>query len=620
MTEHTQRGFLARLWFGFWDGIDWFRRVVLNLLFLLLVVIILSVWLGGDNIEPLKSGTTLLVQPQGNVVEQYSGTPLERALDELTSNSQPETRLRDLLRALELARTDPQITQVLIDVRQLWSIGMASLQELQTALVEFKTSGKPVYAIGAFMDQYQYYLASLADEVWLERDGLVWLDGFAVYRNYYREGLDKLAVDINLFRVGEYKSAAEPYIRNDMSPQDREANLYLLDGLWQQYLETIAQNRGLPVDVLERSISNYAEQIQQQQGDAAQVALAMSLVDGIKSRPELRAELIQSGTSDGSDSFRQIHFQAYVQRHAGQQSGRSKIGIVVVEGEIISGSGPPGTAGSANVSALLRQAATDKDIKAVVLRIDSPGGDAFASEVIRQELLNLQESGKPVLVSMGDLAASGGYWIAMGADEIWTNPATITGSIGIFGVLPTFQESLAKLGIYTDGVGTTEVAGGLRLDRELSAPVRQIIQALVEAGYSDFLSLVAEQRDMSTAQVDQLARGRVWSGQQALDRSLVDQQGSLQAVIAAAAIRADLGDDYQVQWVEPALTVWESLIIGWSARLLSSLDIDPDKLIPPGHLRLPRQLEARLRQQLEPLLRQYERPGILAHCLCVTPR
>ncbi len=620
MTEHKQRGFLARIWFGFWDSINWVRRAVFNLLFLALVYFVLVLLFAGDGLEPIRNKTTLVLQPQGFVVEQYTGSPFERAYNELTGNNRPETRQRDLIRAVELAKDDQQITQMLIDVRQLWSVGQANLQELQVAINDFKTTGKPVYALGAFMDQDRYFLASLADEVWLEPDGLVWLDGFALYRNYYQEGLDKLAVDINLFRVGEYKSAVEPYVRNDMSPADKEAKRYLLDGLWQQYLETVAQNRGLPVDVLERSINAYAEQIQSHQGDTSQVAMDMGLVDALKTRPEVRAELARFGTSDGSDSFRQINFMNYLQHHPNSGSTKGKIGIVLAEGEIVTGHAEPGLAGSSSISALLRKAATDDDIKAVVLRVDSPGGDAFASEIIRQEVMNLKEAGKPVLVSMGNLAASGGYWISMGADEVWSNEATITGSIGIFGIVPTFQDSLAKLGIYTDGVGTTDVAGAFRPDRALSDEAKQIIQSIIEDGYRDFLELVAEYRDMSTTAVDGVAQGRVWSGQQALDRDLVDQLGGLQSVIKAAAIRADLDDDYQVEWVEQNMSAWESLIVGWSARLLSTLDVDPNTLLKRSQLPLPQQLETRLRQQLEPLLRQYERPGILAHCLCLSPQ
>lgn len=619
MTEYQQRGFLARIWFGFWDGLTWFRRAIFNLLFLALVVFVLALYFGVDGVEPIKSKTTLVLQPQGFVVEQYTGTAFERTFNDLTDNSQPETRLRDMLHAIEVARDDKQIAQLLIDVRQLWSIGFANLQELQVAITDFKSSGKPVYALGAFMEQNQYYLASLADEIWLEPGGLVWLDGFSAYRNYYKEGLDQLAVDVNLFRVGQFKSAAEPYIRSDMSAEDKQARLYLLDGLWAQYLENVAQNRGLPVDVLERSINRYAQQMQTQQGDAAQVAIDMGLVDDIKTRPEVRARLAQQGARDGSDSFRQIHFLNYVRRNASSSSSKANIGIVVAEGEIVSGSAEPGMTGSANLSALLRHAATDNTIKAVVLRIDSPGGDAFASEVIRQEMVNLKEAGKPVLVSMGNVAASGGYWIAMGADEVWSNSGTVTGSIGIFGIIPTFQNSLAKLGVYTDGVGTTELAGGLRVDRELPDSIKELIQSLIENGYDDFISLVAEHREMSAENVNEVAQGRVWSGQQALERNLIDQQGGLQAVIEAAAIRADLGSDYQVKWIEPTVSGWEALVTGWSARLLASLNVDPQKLIPRSQWQLPKQLEDQLQQQLAPLLRHYQRPGILAHCLCVEP-
>lgn len=616
MTDRKQRGFLAQLWFGFWGSINWLRRVVLNVVFLLLVFYVLKLAYEVNSVEPIKSNTTLVLQPQGVVVEQYSSSPFQLTLSNLSGSAEPETRLRDLLQALKLAKNDSQISQVLIDVRQLSAIGLSSLQELQVAITDFKTSGKTIYALGGFMEQSQYYLASLADEVWIEPDGLVWLDGYASYRNYYKDGLDKLAVDINLFRVGEYKSAAEPYIRNDMSPQDREARLFLLDGLWQQYLEVVAQNRGLPLDALERNVNGYANSIEAHQGNATQVAVDIGLVDAIKSRPQMRAELAQTGSSNGNNSFRQIGFHDYLSRQPDTGSS-NKIGIVVAEGEIVGGTGGPGMAGSSRISSLLRKAANDDDIKAVVFRINSPGGGAFASEVIRQEVINLRESGKPVLVSMGDVAASGGYWIAMGADEVWSNAGTITGSIGIFGLLPTFQDSLAKLGVYTDGVGTTSLSGGFRGDRELSAGTRQIMQALIENGYTDFLSLVAEHRQMEINEVDRIAQGRVWTGQQALARDLIDQQGGLYDVIAATAKRADMGQSYEVEWLEESLSPWQEIVSNWSAQLLISLDVDISELLPSAKWQLPTKLESRLQTQLAPLLRQYDRPGVLAHCLCL---
>jgi len=613
----SQRGFLARIWFGFWGLIDGTRRALFNLIFLGLIVLLLAALIKGDAVKPVRENTTLLLQPVGLVVEEYTLTPFERTLNEVTDNQQPETRLRDLIKAVELASTDGKISQMLLDLRELISIGMASSNELQQAIAAFRASGKKVYALGSFMDQAQYGLAGSADEVWLEQDGLVWLDGFASYRNYYKDGLDKLKVDINLFRVGEFKSASEPYIRNDMSDADKQARQFLLDDLWQQYLATLAQQRGIPISVLDETVNSYSAAVQAADGNMDQLAIDLGLADRVLSRPEMRAELANTGSSDGDGSFRRIGFQDYLQRRQSGDSEQDRIAVIVVQGEIVSGEAPPAMAGSATISKRLRQVAREDAVKAVVLRIDSPGGDAFASEVIRQEVVAVVNAGKPVIVSMGDVAASGGYWIAMGADEVISNAATITGSIGIFGLFPTFQDSLASLGIYTDGVGTAPQAGSLRVDRALSEPVKAQIQSLVEQGYRDFLQLVSEHRNMSLEEVDAVAQGRVWTGSQALQRNLVDAHGGLDAAIEAAARRAEL-TDYTVFWQQDELSGWQRWLLGNSVRLLASAGISSDGLLAAPMPLLTPQLAQHLRLQLAPFLRQQRSPQVLAHCLCLS--
>lgn len=613
----SQRGFLARIWFGFWGLIDGTRRALFNVIFLLLLVWLVVVLVRGDEVKPLRNNTTLVLQPAGVVVDEYSVTPFERALNQATGNEQLETRLSDLIRAVQLATDDSKITQLLIDVRQLLSIGMASSNELQQAIATFRASGKKVYALGSFMDQAQYALASSADEVWLERDGLVWLDGFASYRNYYKDGLDKLKVDINLFRVGEFKSASEPYIRNDMSAADKQARQYLLNDLWQQYLSTLAQYRGIPISVLDETVNQYSAAVQAADGRMGELAVELGLVDRVLSRPEIRAELARRGSSDDEGSFRNIGFLDYLQRRPSQSVASSRIAVVTVQGEIVSGDATPDMAGAETISRRLRQAARDDAVKAVVLRVNSPGGDAFASEVIRQEVLSVVATGKPVIVSMGDVAASGGYWIAMGADEVISNAATITGSIGIFGLFPTFQDSLASLGIYTDGVGTAPQAGSLRLDRALSEPVKAQIQALVEQGYRDFLDLVSTHRNMTVAEVDEVAQGRVWSGSQALQRNLVDAHGGLQAAVEAAARRAELSD-YEVYWLRDELSAWQRWLLANSVRALVSSGLEAGLLRSASLPWLPPLLAQRLQRQLLPFLQQHRTPQVLAHCLCLS--
>jgi protease-4 len=629
MASSENRSIFSRTWSRFWQIVDGTRRIILNIVFLVILIFVIQVITRGGEELIIKADTTLIVKPIGSVVEQYSGYPFDRALASWTGEPPRETQLRDILQALSVAQEDPRISQVLIDSSSLASVGMANLQEISQAVEDFRASGKKVIAMGDFYSEDRYYLASLADEIWLDPQGTIWFDGFAYYRNYYREGLDKLAVDVHLFRVGTYKSAIEPFIRDDMSAADREASQYLINDIWNNYLSAIALHRGLPAEVLNDLTQNYAQKIVEADGNSAQLALDMGLVDRLITWPEARAELAQNGASDDDEGYRQVEMQDYLrqQRSIPNVPG-PRVGVVVAEGSITGGSQPPGTIGADSLARLLREANNDDDIKAVVLRVNSPGGSALASEVIRREMELLNESGKPVVVSMGNVAASGGYWISMGAAEVWANPSTITGSIGIFGVFPTFDRTLDKIGIHTDGVGTTPLSGGLRPDRPLQPAAEQMIQSFIERGYQDFLQLVSKYRDLSIDEVDQVAQGRVWTGGQALERHLVDQSGGIQDAINAAAHHAGLGDNYQVHYVEEELTGFESILAEAGSQALISVGIEPPQSqvlsalnggagaasLVSRHPAL-----ARAQQELSLLLSQSDRPQSLAHCFCTIP-
>jgi len=629
MASSENRSIFSRTWSRFWQIVDGTRRIILNIVFLVILIFVIQVITRGGEELIIKADTTLIVKPIGSVVEQYSGYPFDRALASWTGEPPRETQLRDILQALSTAQEDPRISQVLIDSSSLASVGMANLQEISHAVEDFRASGKKVIAMGDFYSEDRYYLASLADEIWLDPQGTIWFDGFAYYRNYYREGLDKLAVDVHLFRVGTYKSAIEPFIRDDMSAADREASQYLINDIWNNYLSAIALHRGLPAEVLNDLTQNYAQKIVEADGNSAQLALDMGLVDRLITWPEARAELAQNGASDDDEGYRQVEMKDYLrqQRSIPNVPG-PRVGVVVAEGSITGGSQPPGTIGADSLARLLREANNDDDIKAVVLRVNSPGGSALASEVIRREMELLNESGKPVVVSMGNVAASGGYWISMGAAEVWANPSTITGSIGIFGVFPTFDRTLDKIGIHTDGVGTTPLSGGLRPDRPLQPAAEQMIQSFIERGYQDFLQLVSKYRDLSIDEVDQVAQGRVWTGGQALERHLVDQSGGIQDTINAAAHHAGLGDNYQVHYVEEELTGFESILAEAGSQALISIGIEPPQSqvlsalnggagavsLVSKHPAL-----ARAQQELSLLLSQSDRPQSLAHCFCTIP-
>jgi len=619
MSSTDRPNILIRLWLGFWRGLTALRMAVFNIAFLIVLALVLRAIFSGGDALVLEDDTTLVISPNGVIVEEYVGAPLERALNEALGQELPQTRLRDILSALELAADDDKISQVLIQTDRLVGVGPGTMLELSQAFRTFKDSGKPVIAHGSWMAQGQYFLASLADEIWLDRDGMVLLEGYGMYRQYYAEGLEKLDVDVNLIRVGEYKSAMEPYIRNDMSEADREARRYLLDDIWQRYLEQAATNRGLPLDVLADLTENFSDYVEQADGDLARLAMDRGLVDRLVTRPEFRSELGQRGAPDEETGFRQVAMLDYVDaRTALNLPGDSQIGVIVAQGTIVEGSQPPGTIGGDSTARLIRQAARDDAIKAVVLRVDSGGGSAFASEVIRTELMNLRDSGKPVVVSMGDVAASGGYWIAMGADEVWAYPSTITGSIGIFGFFPTFQDTLAKIGVYTDGVGTTPLSGALRPDRAMDGEVRDLLQSFIDNGYREFISLVAEHRNLSLEAVDEVARGRIWTGAQARDRGLVDQLGTLDDAIVSAARIAGLGEDYDIRYVEPAMAPWQAFLTSLGARALALAGAD---MAPAAVRWLPAELRGDLTRDLAVLYQSAGsgRAGVMAHCLCAPP-
>ncbi|MFC1695508.1 signal peptide peptidase SppA [Pseudomonadota bacterium] len=610
----ADRSIISRFFLGIWHLIDGARKVVLNLVFLLILYFVAMAFVDSGDTLLIQPDTALILQPYGNVVEQYSGTPLDYALQQATETSRTETRLRDMVEAVRRAKDDDKIIRLVIDPTYLGRIGLASQLELEAAIEDFKGSGKPVIALADNLGQQQYFLAAMADEIWLNPEGMVWIDGFSAYRQFYAEGLDKLEVEVNLFRVGKFKSAMEPWIRNDMSPEAKEANLFWIGSLWQQYLEAVSLQRGIPLENLSDAINNFADGLEAVDGDFARFALELGLVDKLVSRPEANLELESLGAEgEGSEGFRQVGFENYLALTEMQRrpAKSRKIVIVVAEGEIVRGEQPQGMIGAVTLSEKLRSIAEDKDVKAVVLRINSPGGDAFASEKIRREIQALKEMGKTVVVSMGNVAASGGYWIAMGADEVWASPSTITGSIGVFGILPTFSKPMAKLGIHTDGIGTTEMAGKLRLDRPLDEDIRRIFQYATERTYDDFVNLVAQSRNMSTGAVHEVAQGRVWSGSQAKDRGLIDQTGTLQQAVDAAARIAGLGSDYHAVYDEWKLSPFETFLFEMVGSTMTRFDLGVS-----GLNRMHSTLLESILSDLGMLARNGEGLKIVAHCLC----
>ncbi|KGQ18046.1 Protease IV [Lysobacter dokdonensis DS-58] len=582
MNEPSRRGPIARVIVGIWDAMNFTRRLVFNLIFFGLLLVFLMFAFSGRGIAPLSERTTLVVAPEGRLVEQYSSDVASRALSKaMGDGGTEEVQLRDLLRALDAASKDKRIERVYVRFDRLQPTGYASLREVAAALAKVRASGKQVVAFGDSMMQEQYLLAAQANEVYLDPMGGLVLEGLDRYRQYYREGLqDKLGVDVHLFKVGEYKSAAEPYVLDAASPQAKEADLFWMNDVWQRFLGDIAKARDLSAQQLAAGIDTLPEGLAAARGDLARYALQQKLVDGLKTEEEVDQLLTQRGVADADaeGGFRQVSLDTYL-RHiddAALPSAalRPQVAVVVAEGEIEGGEKPPGHVGGESTAALLREARDDENVKAVVLRVDSPGGEVFASEQIRREVVALQAAGKPVVVSMGDLAASGGYWIAMNADRIYADPSTITGSIGIFGVIPTLPRALDKIGVHTDGVGTTRFAGAFDITRTLDPAVGDIVQSVIDKGYRDFTGRVAQARKKSVEQIDAIARGRVWTGAQARERGLVDDFGGLQTALDDAAKRAKLDkpDAYTVRYIEREATPFERFFAGFvSSRAGSAM-------------------------------------------------
>ena len=559
MTDTSpRRGPMARFFIGAWDTMNFTRRLILNLLFFgfLFFLLILITMTGGG--RPLLERTTLVIAPEGALVEQFSSDPASRALGRVFGEKTPEVQLRDVIHALDAAKDDKRIERVVLRLDKLQGTGMASLREVAAAVARLRASKKEVIAFAESMDQKQYLIAAQANEVYLDPMGAMLLEGLGRYRQYYREGLqDKLGVDVHLFRVGEYKSAAEPYILDAASEDSKTADLFWMNDLWTRYLDDVAKARKLKPADLTASIDELPQRLEAVKGDAAKYALGLKLIDGLKTREEVEDLLTKRGVADedAEGGFRQIDMDSYVaslDRAINPADQRPQVAIVVASGEISGGEQPPGAIGGVSTAALLREARDDENVKALVLRVDSPGGEVFASEQIRREVVALKAAGKPVVVSMGDLAASGGYWISMNADKIYADPSTITGSIGIFGMIPTIPRALEKIGVHTDGVGTTRFAGSFDITRPLAPEVGQVIQTIINKGYADFTGRVAAARKKPVEEIDAIARGRVWSGAQAKERGLVDGLGSLQDAIDDVAVRAKLGKagDYRVRYVE----------------------------------------------------------------------
>lgn len=614
----SKRNALARFFGAVWTGVDGVRKV----LHLLLLLFIFSIVIGALSVTApkLPKQAALVIHPVGDLVEQLEGNPFDRAIAEMLDDARPQTLVQDIVDGLHFAKDDPRIKAVVFYLDDLGSAGLAKLQRIGAAMDEFRASGKPVIATADSYGQGAYYLASRADEVYMNPEGLLLFRGYGVYLNYFKDAIDKLKIDWNVFKVGTYKSAVEPFTRNDMSDADQESMTRLVNQLWAYFRSDIQDARELGPDTINDLAANMVEHTRAEDGSMSGVALKLDLVDELLTREEVRKRIAEyaGADPDNVDLYNAAplaDYLAQMQLIRGEAGANENVAIIVAAGEILDGEQPPGTIGGDSTARLLRQAKLDETVKAVVLRVDSPGGSAFASEVIRNEIISLREAGKPVVASMASVAASGGYWISMAADRIYASPSTITGSIGIFGMFPTFQRSLGSLGISTDGIGTTKWAGQLRVDRAMSDDAKELFQVVIDDGYDDFISRVAFHRDMEKTAVDKVAQGQVWTGAEALEFGLIDELGNLDDAIAAAAELAGLQpEEYGRKYFEKELTPAEQLalqLLG-SAR---SVGLDAKSLF--GQRSSVERIADAMLETLSPLLRFNDPKGMYAHCFCV---
>lgn len=607
------------LFWTLWGVLDGLRKV-LSLTFLLCLVIFVLAALEPDN-AAVPQNVALVLTPKGALVEQLSGDPIDRAIAKARGLQQQEVLVKDLIDTIHVAKDDDRIVLLVLDLEGLSGGGLSKLQDIADEIILFKASGKKVIAFGDGFTRSQYYLAAHADEIYMHPMGFVYIDGYSRYMPYYRTAIENLSIDFNVWTVGEYKSFVEPITRDDMSDDDREAASEYLGALWNAYQADVTAARGLNGSALQRYADNAVELLKEANGDSARMALDYGLVDELLARDEINARLkaLVGGNEEDSnaDNFSSIGHDFYlraIQTNGMELAAENSVGVIVASGVILDGSQAPGTIGGDSTAALIRRATNNDQVDALVLRVDSSGGSAFASEVVLRELEVFQESGRPLVVSMGSVAASGGYWISMSANEIWASPTTLTGSIGIGATLPTFQRSLNRLGINVDGTGTTAIAGQLDPMRELGPELVSIIGQSIQHGYDQFVSKVARHRDKSLEAIDEVARGRVWIATDAQDHGLIDHLGNLGDAIASAAELAGLEDDqYEVIYLEKRLEFTERIALQLAISFAPLIDVLGLDVTFPFEFQ---QLVGALVEPFKMLDRLNDPQDIYAYCFC----
>lgn len=599
-------------WIGsrFWKGLDFTRRAIGNLILLLLLIGIGVLVFRSDTVR-IEPKTALVIPISGKIVEQSALGSREAALAYAISGADPETRLRDVIRALDLAREDPRIESVLVRVEDLQSAGFASLREIGQAMDKVRATGKKVTVWSSSFSQRQYMIASHASEVFLHPMGGVLLTGIGDTRLYWGEALKNLGVTVHVFKAGAYKSFPETFVRNVPSEAALKADRFWMDDIWKQVTDSVERSRGLMPGAVSSLIRNFENEVRLAQGDMSRVALNANLVDAVRGADEVRVVLQDRQGLKKNESLRVVDYLDYLAATPVKESGEKGIAVVTLEGDIRDGASGMGQIGARSAVELIRQAKSDDHIAALVVRIDSPGGSAVASEMIRRELEGVRKSGKPVVVSMGDMAASGGYWISLAANKIVADPMTITGSVGVFGMMPTFEKTLDRFSVGTGGAYTEWLARAKSPALALDPRFEHIMEMTVERTYEDFLRLVSVARKMPIAKIEPLAQGRVYTGRQAFKFGLVDDLGGIEKAQREARRLAKLKASAPVYWYEES----PNTVRNWVEKLLVAVK----SAAPSAAGSVQTEVAERVlspAQRLLSLVRSPVEP--LAHCL-VTP-
>lgn len=578
---------------GLWRTLFFIREFFLNILTLLVIFVIVGIYFQIHSKPAETAKGALLVNLSGTVVDNPSlDNKLEkvsRALAGANSNKLQENSLFDIVDSIHQAEKDPKITGMVLSLNDFVGADQPSLRYIGKALQAFRDSGKPIFAVADNYSQSQYFLASYANKIYLSPMGVVDLHGLATNNLYYKSLLDKLKVNTHIFRVGTYKSAVEPMMRDDMSPAARDANNRWLNGMWNSYLETVAKNRHLTPQQMFPGAENIITGLKEADSDTAKYALKHKQVDILASRAEVEKQLTSVfGWSKDKKAYQATSIYDYdvdTPKKTNQQ-----IAIIFANGAIIDGESMQGNTGGDTLAEQIREARLNDKVKAIILRVNSPGGSVSASELIRSELAATKAAGKPIVVSMGGLAASGGYWISTPADYIVADKTTLTGSIGIFGVISTFENSLKPIGVNTDGVSTSSLAD-LSITKKLPDSFSQMMQINIERGYQHFITLVAKSRHKTPQEVDSIAQGRVWLGNDAKTNGLVDKLGDFDDAVSKASELAKLKNP-SLNWISADLSVGQMILGQLTASVESMVPNAVRAMIPESLLRISAMIKA----------------------------